>query len=384
MRRSDYLFGYDPRKRKPWQEYVPEDVAERVTSQPQGKRRAWLGRGNVRAAHLGRRAEIEDRQQAQQQAMAGQRAAMMYQNLPLEERKFMASQQQFQEGNRLKLFMQQQGFGQQEQMAGLQSQLGQADYMWKRPFEQQDIAGGQQHDIGMANLRGDIERNQYAERRPLEMKDWQKKFDYTQANQAYAPQYSSVQGPEGAISFVEKGPQTVLAPGSKLISPSQSITMEQKPAPAEERQSIIALQDLKRDLMEAARLYDPRYVGMADSRMGWIREKTGMGVSPDETSFRQLMSTMIDMAYIKSGKQISPQEMLMLKERMPDISISDPAFETRLNTFYQMLESMITSRTGALQQSGYITPGILPTQPGEDISQMSNEQLLQLLNQTRQ
>ena len=375
MARSDYLFGYDPRKKDPWLDYVPNQITNRVSQQPQRKRSNWLARGNIRAAHAGRRASRLDEQQQMQQQMGQRQNALMESRMPLEERKFRQSQIEYGQGRQDKFGMQQAGFQNQEFLSRLGNQFAgeRADISEQRGIEgegraEKRIIGAE----GRALSRAD-------QLRPIEQQEKKEYFDYTQQNRINTPQYQAIEGPTGEQGFIEKGVGSIGA-GNKLTSPGQTITMNQpKPAPSEERMGIIALQDLKRDLMEAAKLYDPRYVGMLDSMLGSFRDKTGLGINPNETSFRQLMSTMVDMAYIKSGKQISPQEMLILRDRMPSIEISDPAFETRMNTFIEMLEGMLASRSAGLQQSGYISPAGDNQEP----QGMTNEQLIQAFNEMR-
>lgn len=274
--------------------------------------------------------------------------------------------------DRRRLLMMEPILRQREQIR-LQSPLGDREKLMMQMAQQEKMFGmeqGGREDIARINLQGrgqlqtqgqeaSTQAADVAFRRSLLMGDIgrQDAMDLAQFKnqlpQNFRPEV--FQGPAGQQQWI--GPGQDIPQGYQQTRPSSvSVSIDNKPAPTAERQALVALFDLKRDLQEAMQLYDPRYVGMLDSMLGKFREKTGLGLDPRETSFRQLMSTMIDMAYMKSGKQISPREMLILKERMPDIEISDPAFETKMATFWNMLDSMAKSRQGMLQQSNYIVP----------------------------
>lgn len=142
------MYNLEDPYRKRWLEQMSPSVLGRVSQQPAGRQRTWLGRGDIRAAHAARRGEMLDRMTAP----ARQRMEFIQNQMPL--------------GDREKLALQ---FGQQEKIArmGIEGRSEAADVGFDRDlrkmmlgqqFQQQQATTGYGRDIDLALLREQLTR----------------------------------------------------------------------------------------------------------------------------------------------------------------------------------------------------------------------------------
>jgi len=116
-----------------------------------------------------------------------------------------------------------------------------------------------------------------------------------------------------------------------------------------------ALDELKYYVTEASQNWNPKYTGPINQHLGALRQLAGIA-SPDEVQMRQALTSMIDLAYAKSGKQISEREMAMLTQRMPRLWNPGSTFQSRMQGFSDLLDEMKRIRLENYHEFGYYVP----------------------------
>ena len=105
-----------------------------------------------------------------------------------------------------------------------------------------------------------------------------------------------------------------------------------------QRENLLRLSD---DIVD---LYDPKFVGPIQGFLfGGFREKTGIGLTEREASFRTKVAKSIKVAYTDSGKQLSDKELSRLIGFLPTVNKVDLKFEAEMVEFVDEVESSLAN-----------------------------------------
>lgn len=128
---------------------------------------------------------------------------------------------------------------------------------------------------------------------------------------------------------------------------------EQRIIPAETLTGIDALKTIQQLTTDIEKLYKDEYVGPAQGYIrGAVRRVTGIG--KDEEEFRRNTNMVGQLlAYALSGKQISAQEMQMLKDNAPNVNLPPKTFKSNLAAFKKLIDTIMMQRQQGLTEAGY-------------------------------
>lgn len=141
-------------------------------------------------------------------------------------------------------------------------------------------------------------------------------------------------------------------------------------APSEQTNAIQEATGQLDSLNNIEKLYDPKYVGMADDVVGKVRSKTG-GISEDEAMFRaSVKKYRTEARKFFLGTAQSKQELEGMMEAIPDTNQSDTQFEAAVDETRRNIRSMLKRKTSLSRTAGYATPS------DEEIATLSNEELV--------
>lgn len=114
------------------------------------------------------------------------------------------------------------------------------------------------------------------------------------------------------------------------------------------------LENMKSKMKVVGDSYDPSFVGMVDSRVQAVRQKTGIGATEKAARFRQAVQDIKDsLLRARSGAQINEQEYQRLLPLVPDETSSEVDFKAKSQRFNEVLDEMISSKKGAFSAAGY-------------------------------
>ena len=132
------------------------------------------------------------------------------------------------------------------------------------------------------------------------------------------------------------------------VKPSQESAMSQK-----EDVKISTLKELSKDIRNSAK---PEYLGGFISGaagqgfggvLGGVREATGL-ISDDEAVFRANVNSLKNqLLYLRSGAQINEQEFKRLEKELPDPTLPENVFRSRLDAFDKQLDEIIRIKGGS-------------------------------------
>lgn len=129
------------------------------------------------------------------------------------------------------------------------------------------------------------------------------------------------------------------------------------PLPAAETATLADFRTLRSMMKRIEDQYNKtsgEFVGPAQGRLGWVREKTGIGSSAEEANLRsEITSVQNWIVYLKSGKQINEQEFERLKAEMPEITNPEPVFRARLARTKALMDEMLSNRERELAARGF-------------------------------
>lgn len=135
-------------------------------------------------------------------------------------------------------------------------------------------------------------------------------------------------------------------------------TVEGLPSP-EERAEIEKLFDSKKQLARVGQLFDPKFTGPAESRLGSFAQFTGVDVQdlkakfPDDVKFRTAYQGVVN-DYIKAitGAQMSEVEAKRIMKALPNIGASDEAFLPALKEIQRVVDEKLNTRFDVLEGLG--------------------------------
>lgn len=114
------------------------------------------------------------------------------------------------------------------------------------------------------------------------------------------------------------------------------------------------IENLKSKMKVVEDSYDPQFVGMIDSRLQAVKQKTGFGATEKASRFRQSVQDIKDsLLRARSGAQINEQEYQRLLPLVPDETSSEVDFKAKSRRFNEVLDEMIASKKGAFSAAGY-------------------------------
>lgn len=146
---------------------------------------------------------------------------------------------------------------------------------------------------------------------------------------------------------------------------------EAKAIPTETLAGMDAIKTIKQLTDDIGKLYKDEYVGPVGGRIRGVTRAL-KGIGKEEEEFRRNTNMVGQLlAYALSGKQISAQEMTMLKENAPNVNMPPETFKSNLAAFKKLINQMLTQKQTGLKQAGY---KVSETQT-DDISKMSDEEL---------
>ena len=132
------------------------------------------------------------------------------------------------------------------------------------------------------------------------------------------------------------------------VKPSQESAISQK-----EDVKISTLKELSKDIRNSAK---PEYLGGFISGaagqgfggvLGGVREATGL-ISDDEAVFRANVNSLKNqLLYLRSGAQINEQEFKRLEKELPDPTLPENVFRSRLDAFDKQLDEIIRAKGGS-------------------------------------
>jgi hypothetical protein len=110
---------------------------------------------------------------------------------------------------------------------------------------------------------------------------------------------------------------------------------------------------IREPLADVEKYYDPKFVGMVDSRVGAAEQATGIGASENQGKFRaSLNSVQNQLVYLRSGAQINENEFQRLKSELPVLETSETDFMARLANFKKQLDAIERERTEMMKRGG--------------------------------
>jgi len=372
MARSDYLFGYDPRKKDPWLDYVPNQITNRVSQQPQHKRSNWLARGNIRAAHAGRRASRLDEQQQMQQQMGQRQNALMESRMPLEERKFRQSQIEYGQGRQDKFGMQQAGFSNTKDVAqmGIDARESAAHIEAMRRYAAEDREEGRTIATeGRANRL-------YDTRRPQKVEDEKAIIDYESEKRSVTT---------GDLRVKRAGQ---LEPGSpewqRTVGVTEPRSNSQMPPSSTERASITQNRASMDALNNLRSLVKAEFLGPIRSTYGNWAGKIGL-TSQDEESFRAasaaFKNTIIQQI---TGAAMGKDEAIRILQQVPSPEDPPNRWQAKYEQSIKNIQFLMERQDEVLRQSNIIVPGETENpNASSGIQGMTDEQIIQAINQMR-
>lgn len=170
--------------------------------------------------------------------------------------------------------------------------------------------------------------------------------------QSGRPIYSNSKQP--GLFYDDMTPYQGTAPGKLVL---QTLPSEQV-----EKESQLSTLKLAAEKISAS--YDPSFVGPIASRTGKLGQAFDMTASPEKASFYGNVADLRNqLVYLRSGKQINEQEYKRLLAAMPNEGLSPIDFTQKLNNFYQLLDTIISSRQATLQGTGYRLPKLESPKP---------------------
>lgn len=114
------------------------------------------------------------------------------------------------------------------------------------------------------------------------------------------------------------------------------------------------LENMKSKMKVVGDSYDPSFVGMVDSRVQAIKQKTGVGATEKAARFRQAVQDIKDsLLRARSGAQINEQEYQRLLPLVPDETSGEVDFNAKSKRFNEVLDEMISSKKAAFSAAGY-------------------------------
>jgi hypothetical protein len=109
-------------------------------------------------------------------------------------------------------------------------------------------------------------------------------------------------------------------------------------------------------LSRIAELYNPGFVGPADSRLGYLKSATGT-IKQQEAEFRSAVTLMrAQLRKFYFGTAQSKQELQGSLEAIPDLTMTDPQFEASLRQTRENVRSILARRGEVMEQSGVRAP----------------------------
>ena len=131
-----------------------------------------------------------------------------------------------------------------------------------------------------------------------------------------------------------------------------------KPMSSEQLDSLEKVKTLMDTVDTIGSLRKEDYTGAVQGRMGWMRAKTGVGLTEEESSFRSKTAELMKMVYALSGKQINTQEMERLRPFLPEVNDSDLDFRTKLKNLKEQLGMILDNKIKTFGGAGYGTGNI--------------------------
>lgn len=134
-----------------------------------------------------------------------------------------------------------------------------------------------------------------------------------------------------------------------------------KPLPSDQiqKESDLATLQMARDKVKSS--YDDNYVGPFAAKTGKAKQFFDVSATPQAATFYSNVSDLRNqLVYLRSGKQINEEEYKRLLSAVPNENMSPKDFKARMANFDQLLETIKTSRAGALSGSGYRKPALQP------------------------
>jgi hypothetical protein len=153
----------------------------------------------------------------------------------------------------------------------------------------------------------------------------------------------------GPVQLPTQGPQA-----RSVTVPEGTVRKAAPEVPSTAIEKGVSLNTLIRDVDSLESLYDPAYVGAVDSKLGWLKEKTDIGASPEESTFRSLSNSIANtLMQLRSGAQINEHEFKRLMAEVPDISMGETSFTARLDRFKKQLSKIQADRKRQYEAAGY-------------------------------
>jgi hypothetical protein len=135
---------------------------------------------------------------------------------------------------------------------------------------------------------------------------------------------------------------------------------------------------------ETSRLYSPSFVGPGRGRIGTIGEKVGM-TSKEEVGFRQTLASIKNqILQLRSGGQVTGGEAQRIEAELPSYTDPPQVFETKLRQARKLANDVVRSKAEALKQGGYPSAAGGKSRLNKPVGEMSNDELLDYLNQEAQ
>jgi len=331
----------DPRRK--WLQDMSPSVLERVSKQPEGKRRTWLARGDVRAASHSRRQKLLDEAMKPMQM----RQQFMQNQMPLGDREKMAMQQQ----HDISMQRGRQDFTTSQGDLGFRRDLLRDEMTFGRKTEEADRVHGRGREDELVDATRD---------RRWRLED-------------RVPQYDLYQrGPEGQQFYFERGSD--IPADMHRVSPTSFETNINLPkaGPSAMLNEMSGLFDLQKKVGYLKGLVVPGQggedaavldeVGPMANWWETTKEKynvpfasrpTGEGVQ-----LRQVSNSLANyLLNLLSGAAINKDEYTRLVKALPQPNMQPDVFQYRLNNFEIELNDIIETKQMILGQSGYIVPG---------------------------
>ncbi len=160
-----------------------------------------------------------------------------------------------------------------------------------------------------------------------------------------APTYNIIQTPTGYSAVNVRNPQLVKDLGIA------------RPLSQKEADDISTLDTVRQSIAKAKTLYNPAYVGPVAGRKGAVTGTVGVGTSTEEQTFRAANAELEKTLFDLGGKQLTANEIKVLKPFIP--STKDPAvtYEAKLKNFEAKYNDILNKKVESLNRIGFKAEG---------------------------
>jgi hypothetical protein len=155
-----------------------------------------------------------------------------------------------------------------------------------------------------------------------------------------------------------------LIQAAEKARPQTTTNIDMRPIPTATVEKIAGFRDLSREAKKALKLAQPNFTGLGDSNSWklWLEDNV-IGNPQGKQSFKNALGDLKTYVYNLTGAAFNTTDIEILAGLIPDITMNDKEFVTKLTNFIDLLDNRHDTLLEALNQAAYNTGGLTGQSP---------------------